>query len=383
MRTKCTRAEPELADRDTSDEDEYGWKRVKFADARPSDTPPISTTWAGKVKEFHDGSGLCSPGRWEPGERPTRLRFRLARSKILLALKRSRPIQQTVLELASGRYETSPFSDGLLVECRGIIIDTLGLKGADGPPPPNQPFHLPLIAAVANACGDLDADVVEKGAYNYTTGVPIGVGRRMPRTPAVFERKRKWSSLDETDYNENIHNYKSARDAGDQLEKQFKEEERLGMCFRLPRGEAMERYPGKSLQVAALGAIEKDDDTFRITHGGTHGVRVNNDCQPRDQLRMPGPAEEKEVMKRGHDSGKSHYCLQADVKKAHRRFLNCESDWGLQACSIDGLHVWISRVGTFGIGTASYWWSRLAALLGRCTWAFWSTELFWELVPTT
>ena len=56
------------------------------------------------------------------------------------------------------------------------------------------------------------------------------------------------------------------------------------------------------------------------------------------------------------------------VSKAHRRVPVDERDWGLQACSLipsrraptDQDEVYVNTVGTYGIGSASYWWNRLA-----------------------
>ena len=44
-----------------------------------------------------------------------------------------------------------------------------------------------------------------------------------------------------------------------------------------------------------------------------------------------------------------------------------EEDWGLQACKTDVRpdHIWINTVGTFGIGSAAYHWSRLMSGVGR------------------
>eukprot|EP00969_Alexandrium_andersonii_P217972 9627834-Alexandrium_andersonii.AAC.1 len=33
---------------------------------------------------------------------------------------------------------------------------------------------------------------------------------------------------------------------------------------------------------------------------------------------------------------------------------------GLQACGLKPPFLWVNRVGAFGVGTACYWWSRLA-----------------------
>eukprot|EP00973_Karenia_brevis_P016842 2308440-Karenia_brevis.AAC.1 len=42
---------------------------------------------------------------------------------------------------------------------------------------------------------------------------------------------------------------------------------------------------------AAIGALEKSDDTFRVIHDGTHGVQVNLDIVTREQVAYPTIAE--------------------------------------------------------------------------------------------
>ena len=68
-----------------------------------------------------------------------------------------------------------------------------------------------------------------------------------------------------------------------------------------------------------------------------------------------------------------HFALDFDVTKAHRRIPVVPEEWGLLACRArpgadppaDDELIYINCVGTFGIGSAGYWWSRLAALLHR------------------
>lgn len=50
-----------------------------------------------------------------------------------------------------------------------------------------------------------------------------------------------------------------------------------------------------------------------------------------------------------------------DVSKAHRRIKIRRQDWGFQACRLDPGKVWVNTVGTYGIGSAAYWWARAAA----------------------
>ena len=64
------------------------------------------------------------------------------------------------------------------------------------------------------------------------------------------------------------------------------------------------------------------------------------------------------------------------MSHAHRQVPVREEDWGYLACraeegSVEEItnehEIYINTVGTFGVGSAAYWWSRLAAVLAR-TW---------------
>ena len=60
-----------------------------------------------------------------------------------------------------------------------------------------------------------------------------------------------------------------------------------------------------------------------------------------------------------------------DYKGAHRLIPIHPSDWGLQAFRLDETDkVYVSCVGTFGVASAAFWWSRLAGTLQRVMWRF-------------
>ena len=101
----------------------------------------------------------------------------------------------------------------------------------------------------------------------------------------------------------------------------------------------------------------KPDGSYRPLHDATHGVRVNNEIRPQDQVSYPGPAEEATSMETSkRDLPGVHFALAADVRKAHRRVLHKKEVWGLLACraKADSETIWINRVGTFGVGGIGY-----------------------------
>ena len=98
-----------------------------------------------------------------------------------------------------------------------------------------QPFRLFLLAAVARVSGDPDWKILTAAKDSFASGVPVGT-EKMPRTPAVYERKLKWRSLDDTEFVPEKSNYQTAVGNEEQLEAQFQEEAKMGMCFKVTCG---------------------------------------------------------------------------------------------------------------------------------------------------
>ena len=60
------------------------------------------------------------------------------------------------------------------------------------------------------------------------------------------------------------------------------------------------------------------------------------------------------------------FALTADVKEAHKQVPIHPRDWHLLGCRVEaGADVYINTVGTFGVASASYYWSRVSSALGR------------------
>eukprot|EP00973_Karenia_brevis_P074939 10413697-Karenia_brevis.AAC.1 len=69
--------------------------------------------------------------------------------------------------------------------------------------------------------------------------------------------------------------------------------------------------------------------------------------------------------------------LKADVSKAHRRCGIWAPDQKWQVCRTRPGSVWVNTVGTFGIGSAGYWWARLGGGTGRVVHSLMHGEEFW------
>ena len=64
--------------------------------------------------------------------------------------------------------------------------------------------------------------------------------------------------------------------------------------------------------------------------------------------------------------GELTFALSADVTEAHRQVPIHPDDWHLLGCQVSpGGDVFVNTVGTFGIASASYDWSQVAAAVGR------------------
>eukprot|EP00973_Karenia_brevis_P024591 3392325-Karenia_brevis.AAC.1 len=76
---------------------------------------------------------------------------------------------------------------------------------------------------------------------SFLTGVRLGPGCKLPRTPAVFERKVRWRKLDgmdEATMPSSRDNYTSAVENVEAVESMFEEDIELGHMRKLTDAEA-------------------------------------------------------------------------------------------------------------------------------------------------
>ena len=92
-------------------------------------------------------------------------------------------------------------------------------------------------------------------------------------------------------------------------------------------GEAKERW-GNKLTIAALGAIEKSDDSFRIIFDASNKVRVNHRIVVQDQVRMPVWQDVAKYLEVFAVQARVWVCLTFDVSQAHRQVPIREEDGG-------------------------------------------------------
>ena len=334
---------------------------------------PISVEWDRTHKEFTDGFGLCSPGRWRPSQRGVQRSsemvqladnsFDILVSCVVAVIP---DLRTEAFKLVTGKLMESPFSADTLAGVRAklfaLLPDPRGAAVVDD----GQPFHLRALAQWLQVFADEDARWLVDEKESFATGVCLGVEKALPRSPQVCPPKLKHRRLDDTEFSPIAQNYPSAQMSSKELEEKFREEEELNRMFPSKLGVLREEY-GERLRVASMAAIQKPDGTVRPLHDATHSVMVNHSIRYQDKIECPGPAEISAIVREATETGEAPFCVSADIRAAHRLVKVRRADWGYMCCKADSQSdvIWVNRTGTFGISSAPYWWSKLAGLLGR------------------
>ena len=285
------------------------------------------------------------------------------------------------MALALGKVERCPFDAKEIEALKNELVTDLEKHGLDLGRKQGDREDLPIDFRFLGLLLKTAEDP-EIGLGDFAQGVRVGPGTRMPRLPALYRPKRRWRLASQTDprayLDEEDHsaesawrrNYATVQPLAKEVYDVLDDQTRRGMFIRLPEQVAKERYP--NLVVASLGANRKDrpngEVTARVLHDGTNGLAVNTRTRLRDQERSPISADLKRAMREKDRRGFNTFALTADVKEAHRQVPIDPRDWHLLGCQLErGGDVFINTVGTFGISSASYYWSRVAGAIGRLT----------------
>lgn len=353
---------------------------------------PLQLRHRGGLRGVVDGAGLCSPGRWRPqdrllgeGKAVDQIRG-LVRTTVLAwqaseneRIGTEKGLRAAIFELAAGKRRQEPVPKALSTRLSDGLARIAKTHGADPMPREGdrpQKIQVRLLGAVANLLEDPDSTYPDQVAV----GVRLGVGVTMPRVPDVFEKKTKWALPAEDEHETGgerwADNYASARERPHKVREQFEKEVAEGLIVKVPVAEARARWPGR-LAVAALGAIQKaaDKDEWRIIFDATHAVHVNHKIRVKDQVRCPTWGDVGRLLEVLGEDHPVRFALLYDVERAHRLIPIDPRDWGYLACRIpehgregppdDQELLYINTCGTFGVGSASYWWARLLAVAIR------------------
>ena len=229
--------------------------------------PPRFCRQLGGRKPFHDGGGLCSPGRWPHHARSYAdgPQWEWLRKRTLeLILAKVGSLQQLEKEAfrmaADGEKGCSLASDSELHrQLRELWKDWLEAQDLGEPGlldvAPGQPLHLKLLRAMLEAAGDPDRDFLRQAEE----GLPVGILDPLPRTPHVFEEQLKWP-LENSPWEASlawVPNYSSVEEHADFASSKFEEDVREGLMAKMSMGEFLDRY-GEHTAIAALAVIVED-----------------------------------------------------------------------------------------------------------------------------
>ena len=180
---------------------------------------------------------------------------------------------------------------------------------------------------------------------DFSLGVRVGPGARLPRLPALYPAKKRWRLTEQGDprnYLEQVNtvsmwrtNCASLDVFSDKVLTVLEDQAARGQVIKMTEHEAHQRYP--DLVVASLGAQRKDKPggavSARVLFDGTHGITVNTRTRIRDQERGPiAAADLKRIMREKSRVGVPTFALTADVSEAHRQIPIAEQDWHLPGC---------------------------------------------------
>ncbi len=345
--------------------------------------PPMLVGTKSRARPLCDGAGLCSTGVWPPWSRPESQSGKLREICALVNRAVDAWVQGcgTTAEdlfdrLAAGQIQEDPVPPRItfgLTEQVTRLFDECDEPARRRPGDRDQIIHIRLLMAIMREAQDPDV----AGMWHYCRGVKLGVNHRMPRTPAVFEPKRRWRLQEQYEaeyyYGADAEghwrdNYKSAQTHVDLIDRQLQDHVSRGLAFQVTAEEMKRLYPQGS--IVSLGAVSKIDtpttpDDIRIVMDGTHGVQLNKRIKPRDQDRCPTASDVKRLQ-REQGLTSPAVGLAVDVKEAHRLPPVHESDWQHQACRAkpDG-PVIVYKFGVFGFASSAYWWARLGGALIR------------------
>ena len=181
----------------------------------------------------------------------------------------------------------------------------------------------------------------------------------------MYEEQTSWKLEDDPYMKAEVwrDNYESVGDHEEFVRQHFEEECKEGLMEKLTLEQAKQRY-GDKIAISSLAVLveESHGNKRRIIHDATHGTKINNRIKCRDKQRSPGAREKRYLLSYYKKRGDVVFSLVGDISKAHRRFLHDPAEHGLLACRVkhSDNFIFVNKVGTFGVASASYWWGRLA-----------------------
>ena len=213
------------------------------------------------------------------------------------------------MQLALGKVDSSPFGQKEIAQLKADVISSLlglGLKIKTSTEDSQDALLDYRFLELLTAAHDPDVSI-----GSFAAGVRVGPGVRLPRLPALYKAKKRWSLSEQSDpvaHLEEVQatvqtwrrNYPAVATLSAEVTEVLEDHARRGQVLKLTEHEAKSRYPG--LVVASLGANKTEKPggviTARVLHDGTNGVSLNRRIRLRDQERC---RHQKSYERKGKD----------------------------------------------------------------------------------
>ena len=211
---------------------------------------PMSVGIGYTSREYCDGQGLASPGRWPVASRryPDMAQWQSVASSYARFTERH-GTTDLLMTLALGRVKECPFKPADVKALKDEVIMNLASMGMDlersSGDRDDVPIDFRFLGFLLRAAED-----PEVGIGNFAKGVRVGPGVRMPRLPALYKRKKKWrlaSQADPRNYLEDEEaggeltwrrNYSSLDELSDKVIDVLEDQSKRGQILKLSEAEA-------------------------------------------------------------------------------------------------------------------------------------------------
>ena len=129
---------------------------------------PREVTFMGRTAAFHDGGGICSPGRWPPGKRRLPTMGQEAVLDGVLGIMRADlvnsmgiDVDRLMMKVVTGNVEKPPFSEEALAGTRRILGEFFDIPERDQSAEAGQCMRLGFISGILRALSDPDHEYVK------------------------------------------------------------------------------------------------------------------------------------------------------------------------------------------------------------------------------
>jgi hypothetical protein len=328
---------------------------------------------------LQDGAGLCSPGRWRPENRVLPPQGEAITAMLVSWVdgwleKHCNSLVELGTAYLSGQLSANPLAEdigSLRLELE-TFLELHGCSKAPMTPRKGQVIEFGLLYALAKYLEDPDFESMKE----FCTGVRVGVGVELHRTPAVWPEKKSWplddfGTLPVSRLNAN---YPSAVKEVAHLKDELAKQVEMGWLLEISYKDAVERFG--EICVSSMAVIEEKPGKHRTLLDASNRVQVNNRIKVRDLEMLPTACDVQAAVTADISLLQPVTGLSADVEHAHRRSPISEQDWGLLGCSVepmpddfrelDGWRLLLNCVGTYGVASASWQFARFASMMQRC-----------------